>query len=237
MGKRVKADHELLDVIDDNNEQREFELEAEAEKERETAMLEVEAEKGPGGKPPGGNGQRPLQVRPAAQTGAKRSRLLFEWRNAFSAMPARELSVITRCVLWVVSRLMNVDGTGARQGQRRIARESGLTVRAVKHHLKLAEKLGWLKRERNIKSLYGIGYQYVANIPEGAAAAAAAAEESQAAAGGQVHDKHPSPQVHDKHPSPQVHDKHPSQGDRGTRQHGTGARDSRGRVFVVHPTR
>lgn len=101
-----------------------------------------------------------------------RSKFLFEWRNAFCAVSdtSREMGLpaLTRLILWTVSRLMNVDGTGARQGQARIAREAGVSLPAAKFHLRLAESRGWLKRELNVKSLHGIGFSYVAAIPKGA---------------------------------------------------------------------
>jgi hypothetical protein len=104
-----------------------------------------------------------------AEAEAPRKHFIFEWRNGFCAVLNRSresgLPAMTRLVLWTVSRLMNKDGTGAYQGQGRIAKEAGLSLPAVKFHLQLAVKRGWLSRERTHESRFGLSYQYVATLP------------------------------------------------------------------------
>jgi len=100
-----------------------------------------------------------------------RSRLLFEWRNAFRAVedksPETGLPAGTRHVLLTISMFMNMDGTGAYPGQERIASETGLSINTVKTHIKLAMNRGWLLRKRNHYSRYGRGYSYIPKMPHG----------------------------------------------------------------------
>lgn len=56
------------------------------------------------------------------------------------------LSSTTRHVLLTLSCYMNEVGGGCYPTQETLAEASGLTVRAVRTHLEVAEKAGWLKR-------------------------------------------------------------------------------------------
>ena len=113
-----------------------------------------------------------MQLKYKTKEKPKRLPAVIEWRNAFCAVRdtsrATGLPSTTRLVLWTISRFMDGDGTGAHPGLERIAKDAGLSLPAVKLHIEIAAERGWLRRKRNHKTRYGIGYEYIAAIPEGA---------------------------------------------------------------------
>lgn len=67
----------------------------------------------------------------------------WSWRHAILDS---DLPSTTRHVLLTLSCFMNDLGEGAYPSQERLAEKSGLTDRAVRKHLDLAESQGWLER-------------------------------------------------------------------------------------------
>lgn len=76
------------------------------------------------------------------------TRLIDQWRLALRDDDC-ELPALTRWVAYCVSAYMDFDTLGdAHPGQGRLARESGLSARAIRHHLDLLVVAGWLKVDR-----------------------------------------------------------------------------------------
>jgi hypothetical protein len=74
----------------------------------------------------------------------------------------------TRLVLFVLALHMNKQGQNCYPSQARIARQTSLSERAVRHHLKLAERDGWLtvcNLERKGKRAWFV-HQYTPKIPD-----------------------------------------------------------------------
>ena len=92
---------------------------------------------------------------------------LFDWRRALCS--AYGPPPTTRHVLLTVSLHMKTDGSSAFPSQDLLALETGLSLRAVKKHLKLAQALGWLGREprRRRKASFRYGTYYTPRIPPG----------------------------------------------------------------------
>ena len=70
----------------------------------------------------------------------------WSWRHAILKS---DLSPTTRHVLLTLSCYMNDLGGGCYPTQEDLAKASGLSDRAVRKHLELAESLGWLKRNEH----------------------------------------------------------------------------------------
>lgn len=88
----------------------------------------------------------------------------WTWRHAIikSSLPAT-----TRHVLLTISCFMNELGDGCYPTQEQIAEATGLSDRAVRTHLELAEKEGWIKRsEHGFRGQKWRNHQYVASWPE-----------------------------------------------------------------------
>lgn len=92
--------------------------------------------------------------------------LLFRWRDAFCSKDGPPST--TRLVLWTLSKHMGMDGRDAFPNQETIAYESGLTLKAVKLHLKKAEAMGWISRSprrRGGRASWRFGTDYVPRFP------------------------------------------------------------------------
>jgi len=77
--------------------------------------------------------------------GLRDSQVLFKWRASF--MSTNGPPSTTRYVLLALSRYMDPDGTGAFPSIATLAKDTGLSQRAVKTHLALAVELGWIERK------------------------------------------------------------------------------------------
>jgi hypothetical protein len=63
---------------------------------------------------------------------------------------------------------MGMDGTNAFPSQQRIASMAGLSLKAVKTHMALAQTLGWIERSprmRGAKGSYRFGTDYIPRFP------------------------------------------------------------------------
>ena len=93
----------------------------------------------------------------------------FDWERAFVAVrdTSREtgLPALTRLVLLVIGVHMKADGKHAHPGQARVAREAGISLAAAKFHLQLAQERGWIKRDLTHRSRFGVGYEYIPDVP------------------------------------------------------------------------
>jgi helix-turn-helix protein len=91
----------------------------------------------------------------------------WEWRDLFASEHGPP-DPSTRLVLFVLADLyMNQKGESAWPSQHTLAVRTGLSERSVRSHLKIAEKLGWLKiylKTRPGKSWFS--HEYVAVIPK-----------------------------------------------------------------------
>lgn len=70
----------------------------------------------------------------------------WSWRHAILDS---DLPPTTRHVLLTLSCFMNDVGTGAYPTQETLAEKTGLSTRAIRTHLELAETKGWLKRDEH----------------------------------------------------------------------------------------
>jgi hypothetical protein len=94
--------------------------------------------------------------------------LVVRWRLAF-ANPKNKLHRLTRLVLHTISLFMAMDGSRGFPSMTKISQWAGMSVRAVKGHIKLAENGGWI--EKQFAGFGGQGwrhYLYVPHIPPGA---------------------------------------------------------------------
>jgi hypothetical protein len=111
----------------------------------------------------------------AHSTGSMGDRkFMFTWRDAIRSS---ELPSTTRLVLYVISFHLNLDGSSAFPTQETVARECGLSLRAVKKHLELAQQSGWLTRSPRIRhghASFRFGTDYVPRIPTHGARSTAA---------------------------------------------------------------
>ena len=73
------------------------------------------------------------------------AKLLFTWRWAVCSADGPPST--TRLVLCVLSNHMNPDGGGAFPSIATLAKETGLSERAVGTHLKIATRAGWIQRK------------------------------------------------------------------------------------------
>jgi hypothetical protein len=92
--------------------------------------------------------------------------LLFRWRDAYTSDSGP--APTTRLVLWTISKHMDLRGSNAFPGQETIARESGLSLKAVKNHLKIAEETGWIGRNPRIRQgrqSFRYGTDYIPRFP------------------------------------------------------------------------
>lgn len=95
---------------------------------------------------------------------AKKSKL-FEWRDFFMSEMGPSSSTM-RHVLLVLSTFMDVNGKNAFPAERTIAAKCALSEKSVRTHLKTAEKLGWIERERRRpKGKQWFQYLYFATFP------------------------------------------------------------------------
>lgn len=88
----------------------------------------------------------------------------WSWRHAIikSALPAT-----TRHVLLTVSCFMNETGDGCYPTQKQLAEATGLSERAVRAQLEIAEEAGWIKRsEHGFKGQRWRNHEYQAAWPE-----------------------------------------------------------------------
>jgi hypothetical protein len=88
----------------------------------------------------------------------------WSWRHAIikSALPAT-----TRHVLLTISCYMNETGDGCYPTQEQLAEATGLSIRAVRQHLEVAETAGWIKRsEHGFKGQRWRNHEYAAAWPE-----------------------------------------------------------------------
>ena len=95
--------------------------------------------------------------------------ILFRWREAFCSSEGPPKPT-TRLVLLILSLHMDMTGRDAFPSQQRIARMAGLSLRAAKLHLGIAERLGWIERAprgRGAKQSYRFGTDYVPRFPLG----------------------------------------------------------------------
>ena len=72
---------------------------------------------------------------------------LYRWRDAILSEggPANPLARLT---LLAVAQHMKADGTGAWPSQKAIAKRTCAGERSVRRHLEIAERHGWITRER-----------------------------------------------------------------------------------------
>jgi hypothetical protein len=94
-----------------------------------------------------------------------------DWKSAFMAS---ELSPTTKLVLHTIGEYMDNNGRNARVSVGEIVRQSSLSNRAVRAHVRLAHDAGWLRIDLDdLRSGKGIGRKYDAEIPHIAAPPAA----------------------------------------------------------------
>lgn len=94
-----------------------------------------------------------------------------DWKSAFMAS---ELSPTTKLVLHTIGEYMDNNGSNARVSVGEIVRQSSLSNRAVRAHVRLAHDAGWLRIDLDdLRSGKGIGRKYGAEIPHIAAPLAA----------------------------------------------------------------
>jgi hypothetical protein len=84
------------------------------------------------------------------------------WRLAFTD-PQYGLDKLTRLVLWTISLFMAPDGSRGFPSIETISRRSGMCTRAVKHHLKIAQRGGWVQKE--FAGFTGKGWKHHIYIP------------------------------------------------------------------------
>jgi Helix-turn-helix domain len=88
----------------------------------------------------------------------------WEWRDLFASEHGP--AAMTRNVLHVLCKHMDQRGESCYPGQPRIAKESGMSLRAVQKHLHLAERGGWIKiRTRRRPGQSWFIHEYKAAIP------------------------------------------------------------------------
>lgn len=90
---------------------------------------------------------------------------LFTWR---SAIAESDLPPTTRHVLLTLSTYMNERGGSAYPGSARLAKDSGLHADTVKHHLREAVRLDWIRVVTQGGSVAGgkrLAAEYVASVP------------------------------------------------------------------------
>ena len=89
----------------------------------------------------------------------------FTWQSAW--MSAKDLPPTTRHVLHVISSYINIHGGGAYPSQETIAIKSGLSLRAVKQHVKLAYETGWItKSNLGLRGQKWAQNEYFPSYPE-----------------------------------------------------------------------
>jgi hypothetical protein len=116
---------------------------------------------------------RPFPARNAAVQGG--SKLLFRWRWAV-ASHAGPPSPTTRLVLLALSLHMQDDGSGAFPSEATLASKTALSDRAVRTHLALAARDGWIGRKKpRAKGRAWANYHYWATMPAGIPGAEAGA--------------------------------------------------------------
>lgn len=90
-----------------------------------------------------------------------------DWKSAFMAS---ELSPTTKLVLHTIGEYLDDNGRNARVSVGEIVRQSSLSNRAVRAHVRLAHDAGWLRIDLDdLHSGKGIGRKYGAEIPHIAA--------------------------------------------------------------------
>lgn len=90
-----------------------------------------------------------------------------DWKSAFMAS---ELSPTTKLVLHTICEHLDNNGRNARVSVDEIVRQSSLSNRAVRAHVRLAHDAGWLRIDLDdLHSGKGIGRKYGAEIPHIAA--------------------------------------------------------------------
>jgi hypothetical protein len=70
----------------------------------------------------------------------------WTWRHAIIRS---DLPATTRHVLLTISCFMNEMGEGCYPTQQRLAEATGLTERAIRTHLEIAEEKGWIRRQQH----------------------------------------------------------------------------------------
>ena len=94
-----------------------------------------------------------------------------DWKSAFMAST---LAPTTKLVLHTIGEYMDDNGRNARVSVDEIVRQSSLSNRAVRAHVRLAHDAGWLRIDLDdLRSGKGIGRKYDAEIPHIAAPLAA----------------------------------------------------------------
>jgi hypothetical protein len=90
----------------------------------------------------------------------------WQWRELLASEEGPE-DPSTRLVLFVLALHMNQQGLNAFPSQETIAKRSGLSARAVRTHLRRAEKAHWLKiYQKPRKGQAWFVHEYVACIPD-----------------------------------------------------------------------
>ena len=87
-----------------------------------------------------------------------------DWKLSFMAS---KLAPTTRLVLHTIGEHLDNSGSDARVSVGEIVRQSGLSDRAVRTHLRIAYDAGWI--EIDLDALHigkGIGRKYDASIPK-----------------------------------------------------------------------
>ena len=88
----------------------------------------------------------------------------WTWRHAIIKS---DLPATTRHVLLTISCFMNELGDGCYPTQEQLAEATGLSDRAVRSHLEVAEQKGWIKRqEHGFKGQRWRNHEYSASWPE-----------------------------------------------------------------------
>lgn len=96
----------------------------------------------------------------------------WTWRHAIIKS---DLPATTRHVLLTVSCYMNEVGGGCYPTQQQLSEATGLSDRAVRTHLEVAETAGWIKRtEHGFKGQKWRNHEYTASWPKGEEAGSAA---------------------------------------------------------------
>jgi len=93
---------------------------------------------------------------------------LFRWRDAFCSKDGPP--AITRLVLWTLSKHMDMYGADCFPSQETVAKESRLSLKAVKIHLRRAERDGWIERSPRrprgkAKASFRYGTDYLPRFP------------------------------------------------------------------------